>query len=196
MTNQTNQNPTVQDYRDIYIPKEANKRVHEDSDAVVYTYTRTGKYMYIVLMFHGRAKKPDYHYSYKTSEEREDAINKFFASRETYLNYRKEQREKRKATDRGLEIGDVLVSSWGYDQTNVDFYQVVNTYGKFGVVLRIIAASLRDTGFMCGQSKPISDNFKGEPFKKMAKNGSIRMASYAYARKTDPQKEHYTSWYA
>ena len=24
-----------------------------------------------------------------------------------------------------LEVGDILVSSWGYDQTNIDYYKIV-----------------------------------------------------------------------
>ena len=28
-------------------------------------------------------------------------------------------------TNVNLKVGDILTSSWGYDQTNVDFYQVV-----------------------------------------------------------------------
>ena len=28
------------------------------------------------------------------------------------------------------QIGDIVYSSWGYDQTNVDFYEVVGKQGK------------------------------------------------------------------
>ncbi len=39
-----------------------------------------------------------------------------------------------------IETGSILVASWGYDQTNVNFYQVIDTFGKFGLVLREICA--------------------------------------------------------
>lgn len=32
--------------------------------------------------------------------------------------------------DVGVKVGDVFVSSWGYDQTNVDFYKVVGLTPK------------------------------------------------------------------
>ena len=31
----------------------------------------------------------------------------------------------------GLKVGDVLRSSWGYDQTNVDYYEVVELVGLY-----------------------------------------------------------------
>lgn len=37
-----------------------------------------------------------------------------------------------------LNKGDVLYCSWGYDQTNVDFYEVVDLVGKQSVRLRPI----------------------------------------------------------
>lgn len=38
-----------------------------------------------------------------------------------------------------LETGQILVSSWGYDQTNIDFYQVVKgaEIGKFAQIKSI-----------------------------------------------------------
>ena len=30
-----------------------------------------------------------------------------------------------------MKQGDVFVSSWGYEQTNVDFYEVVRTTAKY-----------------------------------------------------------------
>lgn len=29
-----------------------------------------------------------------------------------------------------VSVGDVFVSSWGYEQTNVTFYQVLSVHGK------------------------------------------------------------------
>lgn len=29
-----------------------------------------------------------------------------------------------------VSVGDVFVSSWGYEQTNVTFYQVISVHGK------------------------------------------------------------------
>jgi hypothetical protein len=42
----------------------------------------------------------------------------------------------------GPQVGDVLVSSWGYDQTNVDFYRVVSLTAS-GKSVRIVPVAQR-----------------------------------------------------
>ena len=36
------------------------------------------------------------------------------------------------------QVGDILVSQWGYERTNVDFYQVVAAIGRATVCIRRI----------------------------------------------------------
>jgi hypothetical protein len=40
------------------------------------------------------------------------------------------RREAESPADLGVKVGDYFVSSWGYDQTNVDFYKVVAVTAK------------------------------------------------------------------
>lgn len=56
--------------------------------------------------------------------------------------------------------GDILHHSWGYDQTNCDFYQVVEVKNA-SVVLRKIAAETvpGSEGFMCEKLMPVKDAF-------------------------------------
>jgi hypothetical protein len=37
-----------------------------------------------------------------------------------------------------VSVGDVFASSWGYEQTNVGFYQVISTHGKKTLTLTVI----------------------------------------------------------
>ena len=57
-------------------------------------------------------------------------------------------------------LGKVFYSSWGYDQTNVNFYQVVALRGKKTVILRELEKDYTATGAMCGEVKPILNSFK------------------------------------
>jgi hypothetical protein len=43
----------------------------------------------------------------------------------------------------GLSVGSVWYTSWGYDQTNVEFFEVVRTTGA-SIVLRRIGAEVQD----------------------------------------------------
>ena len=58
------------------------------------------------------------------------------------------------------KVGDILHHSWGYDQTNCDFYQVIEVK-KASVVLRKIGAETvpGSEGFMCEQLMPVKDAF-------------------------------------
>lgn len=61
----------------------------------------------------------------------------------------------------GVFIGDIYYTEWGYDQTNVDFYQVVQLKGKHTAVLRQLEVKrgLSGTSFN-GLTRPIRDAFK------------------------------------
>ena len=58
------------------------------------------------------------------------------------------------------KVGDILHHSWGYDQTNCDFYQVVEVKTA-SVVLRKIAHKTvpGSEGFMCESVMPVKDAF-------------------------------------
>ena len=57
-----------------------------------------------------------------------------------------------------FNVGDILVSSWGYDQTNVQWYQVVGVTSK-SVKIREIKGKVLETGFMSGEASPIPNAF-------------------------------------
>lgn len=65
-----------------------------------------------------------------------------------------------KATEH-YTVGDVLVSTWGYDQTNVDFYQVVKVGNKQIEVAGIKQKDYGDQGDMSGTVIPVKDSFTG-----------------------------------
>lgn len=109
-----------------------------------------------------------------------------------------------KSSARTPKVGDILVSSWGYGQTNVDFYKVtkLSPSGK-SITIQSIKSVTTETGFMSGNSVPavpheVSD-YKGEPMTKrvnLTNDGySVSIASYASACLWDG-KPRYTSWYA
>ena len=110
-----------------------------------------------------------------------------------------EQRAARKAFTTSLVEGDIMYTSWGYEQTNVDWFQVVEvkSSGKT-VVVREIAGNLHtDSGCgpMSGRTTPVKDEFVGEPMTKRVQRGdSVKIHSSAYAYKWDG-KPKYTSWY-
>lgn len=63
------------------------------------------------------------------------------------------------------KVEDILHHSWGYDQTNCDFYQVV-LVKPASVILRKIAAKTvpGSEGFMCESLMPLKDAFINKGF--------------------------------
>ena len=82
-----------------------------------------------------------------------------------------ETKSKKEVTpEHPIKVGDVLYSSWGYEQTNIDFYQVIRLRGKKQIVVRPIASKrTRSLGYCSDMVKPIKDNFRGEPMIKTVK---------------------------
>ena len=120
----------------------------------------------------------------------------------------------------GVKVGDLFYSSWGYEQTNVDFFQVIALVGESSVRVREVnppVISDKATGPMAAdrayQTKglPILDPKSYSVFIKDQENGDLkRLKSYrqdgtepqfylssfanAYHCSGDVQKT-YESWY-
>ncbi len=124
--------------REMFIPTNSIEEKVEDANAVIYRYTATnGKPA--AAMFGGRRTKPDSRYYYGTEEAREAAIERYLDGARANHAYKAAKRASKKNPNT-LAIGDVLYTSWGYDQTNVDFYQVVDKPTTHFVVIRKIAS--------------------------------------------------------
>lgn len=111
------------------------------------------------------------YYTFATEELRDKWIIK--ASGTILKNIRaaiaekREKAETQKAARKALkiEIGAIFCNSWGYDQTNVDFYEVVEVSGCM-VTVREIASRDTDSGHDCGHCVAMPGEFIGEPLRK------------------------------
>lgn len=57
-----------------------------------------------------------------------------------------------------FKVGDILYSSWGYDQTNIDFFQVVKATDK-SVWIREIEGIKEPKGHLHGEVTALKDKF-------------------------------------
>jgi hypothetical protein len=56
------------------------------------------------------------------------------------------------------KTGDIIHHSWGYDQTNADFYQVVKVSEKSIWIAQIESTETCDSN-LCGKAQPIPNKF-------------------------------------
>lgn len=184
--------------REFYIPKGAMKVADKETDAVAYVLAKdlgNGRMYYQATAFTGKRRKPDMNYTYRTVEARDEAVKRFFEGRKATLEFKKEQREKRKAKGRGLDVGDVLVAVWGYEQTNIDYYQVTGLIGKTMVEVRKIHGKQvddPDAHWMTGKCTPDVGNFdtRKEPMRRVAKDGAVKIDDVRTAHKTAKDAVH------
>lgn len=103
----------------------------------------------------------------------------------------------------GIKVGDVFSASWGYEQTNVQFFQVIALKGSTMATFREIHRTSRSIGFCSDMVKPDVNNFieGAEPFtRKINDYGSEPSCKgerdFIYMHLTDPDAEiNATSYY-
>jgi hypothetical protein len=160
--------------REFYIPKaEGMETVTRDGiDAIVYVYEVKGRPH--ACMFGGKRSKPDSHYYYRSVEARDKAVEDYFdgiqASADRKAAYKAKQKAEKEKAVESIKVGDIFVGSWGYDQTNVEFYQVVE---KKGVTCKIqeIGQKVVEETQGCDYVRPNPEVKCGKPVTKRI-NGS------------------------
>ena len=95
--------------------------------------------------------------------------------------------------------GDIFYTSWGYEQTNIDFYQVISASGK-SVKVRRIEGKITDYKDMSGHTTPAKDCFRGneQTFRlnfNIDGSPSFKVASYAHAMPIGRQTSFFFSEY-
>ena len=175
--------------REYHIPRGSSEIKDTESDAVVYLSERQPGRP-IAMGFSGKAQKPAFHISFRSEANRARHIDEFFRARRASLKFKAEQKAERLSQGRGLEVGDVLRSSWGYDQTNIDYYEVTAVIGKRMVEVQEIGSeNVEYTGYMTGKSVPRPGAYIGKARRLMAHKGSVKVSNCAWAYKMETEIE-------
>lgn len=171
------------------IPANAIELKDDQSDAVAYLHDYNG--FPAAAVYCGRRSKPMTNCYFKTVEARDARIERDFNSRREY----KKMMERMRGPH-SMKVGDIMVSSWGWEQTNVDFYQVVAVTRAF-VYVRQISSENTSIGDMRGTCMPVKDSFMSDdaPARYKCNNdNAIKLASYARATKWDGNPKSWTSY--
>lgn len=181
-----------------FIPENSEERKHPHGLGVVYTYANA-KGQPLAVAYAGKGAKAVWHFRFRSPEGRDQKIADLWLS----LNARAQRKAERRVEAQrptGAKVGDVLYTSWGYDQTNVEFFEVVAVRGKV-VDLRERKQSYVETGFMSGRCQ-VAEGYVGEILrgKRPRPNGergyTVRICSTRTAWLDLPGTTHYSSSYA
>lgn len=134
--------------------------IHETTGLAVYSCEARGKV--VAMAFAGRGTKPIWHYIFSSAERLTEKIQSQVKSLEAHKAMIAERRKAR-FQPHGLVGGEVLRTSWGYEQTNVEYYEVVGVRGQM-IELREIAQTRTEEGYLCGKTQPVPGAYIGEAF--------------------------------
>lgn len=170
-------------------------RYEEDS------YRQPGKKIIAVKMWSGKQSKPYAHFTFRSVEHRELYIQEQkdnHDANEKYAERRKVERaqelEKAKAE---IQVGTILHYSWGWEQTNAEFWQVIARKGSTVQIREIGHRTVAGSeGFMSCRVMPDRDKFISETVltKRIGAYG-ITM-KHGTASPCSDNSTHYSSWYA
>lgn len=152
----------------------------------VYSGTFNGKLF--AIAYGGKRTKCDWHYRFKDDaalhKQIEETLRGYIQSAELKADYK----AKRNAPH-DVKVGDIFRCSWGYDQTNIDFYQCTKILGAM-IEIRPIYQMSEETLSMQGECVPCVDSFKGDAMRKKVNmhggNPSVRIYSFANAYRMKP----------
>lgn len=145
--------------------------------------------------------KVEFNYRFGSAERMneyvENFINNKIANIAEKARYAEEKKAKANELANSVVVGDIFVNSWGWEQTNVEFYQVVAKPTAKTVIVREIGQNVVEGSElnMACYVRPDFNNFVGEEVKTRIGTYGIKV-EYGTARKTTADKKQYNSWYA
>ena len=163
----------------------------------MYVYEAHGRYF--VKAWLGRSLKPAIYYGFTTVEARDKEVAHFIAQTTIQKKHREDAKTARKTADampHTLKVGDVLYTSLGYDQTNVDLYEVTKLIGSRMVEVRQLQQTYEENGYMTGTTKPVLGQYRGEAerYRVRGSRNTIKIESYAMATPWDGTPQRYSSY--
>lgn len=147
----------------------------------------------VLRVYKGKSGKPYSYYYYVKEEHRQEAIDRIKKSADNHEKRMEERRLARKNLVNPFEKGDILVSSWGYDQTNIDFYEILETTDKSVKIEKVGSETIGDNGPGGLLVVPNTSWRSGKIMtKRVGTHESVKITSYAYAHKWNGNPEYET----
>lgn len=145
------------------------------------------------IFYKGKQSLPLFYCKFATIDAMKEKINKTIGSIMSWED-RKAERKAERSKPHTLQVNDILYTSWGYEQTNIDFYQVTKRVGSTMVELRPIASRVERHDVSSEYVVPVMDAFTDTAMKKrVSGNDTIAITSYATAWKWDGKPKYRTA---
>jgi uncharacterized protein YegJ (DUF2314 family) len=139
------------------------------------TTTIKGKYQldkwqendhFFVKVYNNNAKKAynrlKKYYRFSSEQSADDYIKRTLESIQSSIDAKEKRKQERLNFKNPAKVGDILESMWGYDQTNIDYYQVIEVKNKSVKIKAINKQFLENDSYGQDLVKPAKNSFKNE----------------------------------
>ena len=176
-----------------YLMKQQDATAQQIAGSVIITYTASDGRP-CVAVFGPRGFRPDSHYKLQSEAARVQFIEKETAKIYRQQAEAQERAKHYKAEGDKMQPGAIVVDSWGYEQTNIDFYLITARVGDM-VTLQPIGQRREYTGDMQGNCTPDPETFAGDPIRrKVNKWGAVAPYSFSCGRIWDGRPMGWSSY--
>jgi hypothetical protein len=164
--------------RDFHLPKEMKNKpamTPEGTDLAIWTWEENG--VPYGIAFAGKSNKPLWNYRFRDDSQRQHRIDETVKSRRTVIERKQKEMQERRDYQHPYKIGDIFDTSWGYDQTNVDFYEVVDIRGKM-LLLREVGKIVAREEHGADYVVPAKGHYIGGIVKSIPRGDGIRVEGH------------------
>ncbi len=148
-------------YRPSFLPDSATTWERPNVSAAVHLYETANHFH--AIGFRGRSAKPAFNYWWQSEEARDKYASEFLDREQQRAEEKAAAKKSQKDFSHTLVLGDVLCGSWGWEQTNVEFFEVVAVKSGKTVVIRPVGKTKDyDDNGMTGRAVPKKGEFVGE----------------------------------
>lgn len=120
----------------------------------------------IAISFTGKAQKPAIYMRFRSAQNRTDYVNNWLRNITAREAEKAAKRQARKAAVCPFRVGDILEGSWGYEQTNREFWQITAMAGRKITLQECAHRVVEQTGWLSEMVEP--GEAKGEIVTKIA----------------------------
>lgn len=202
---------TQNEWINFYTKRLKNVETQIVHNSIIVTGTGVSNNKPAALLWIGKQAKPTYYYTFPDSTFMGLGITRLHTlvakwktqAEERWIRETELKVKTQAAKDAPLpfSVGEIFMSTWGYEQTNRDFYEITRV-GEKAVWLRELRQE-RDGGWEGGNTKPVPGSYCSEEFMKVPQfkewckdnNGFILSFPHGGTSKWNGQAVYYTSYH-
>ena len=150
----------------------------------------------IAVAWSGKRSKHDWYYRFRDKKQMDKYISDYFCKLEDMARLKIERKEQKKKEKLeffdSIQVGDIFVDSWGYDQTNVEFYKVTK---KLKASIKVVQIGSKTVADHTSQLMvvPVADAVISEEITKVPLDGYLATRSFSCALPWNGKPLHETA---